>query len=483
MLHAVVLGSLVLVAAGAAIAGPAFVPDGKIHADRQTNLLVCDAELSPGFRPGPTGTHGKFPVDGWTSPGQVARWQVDVPRSADYQVNLLLQCNHAAGLEATVSCQGHGEVSGHATSSQFWDRQPLSGVLHLPAGRQVLSLRARATDGASAFSASVHSIELIRPVVARRLHQAALRSRADTRWLQEARYGLMCHWTSESYPSSGPRRPYGEAAARFDVEALARQVEESGAGFLVLTTAHGEQYFPAPLKSLEAILPGRTSRRDLVADLAEALGRRGIRLMLYYHIGASGDLPWMQASGFWDTDTTRLFSGWRRIISEVGSRYGSKVAGFWFDDGFINYYYRSPDWQALTRAARTGYPQRLVAYNPWLWPSPTEFQDYCCGECFEDPGRGGQVPVGGDGRYVTGTYQGLQACATLVSEGDWVHGRADSPVGPIRWKADELARLLAEFGKRRSVPIFNLEIYQEGTVSPDSIRVFGEARRLLDTRS
>jgi hypothetical protein len=36
------------------------------------------------------------------------------------------------------------------------------------------------------------------------------------------------------------------------------------------------------------------------------------------------------------------------------------------------------------------------------------------------------VPVGGDGRYTAGSYQGLQACATLITEGDWVHARKDT---------------------------------------------------------
>ncbi|MFO1529135.1 MAG: alpha-L-fucosidase [Kiritimatiellia bacterium] len=84
----------------------------------------------------------------------------------------------------------------------------------------------------------------------------------------------------------------------FDAEAFAERMARTGAGFVVFTTSHAEQMFPAPLASLDAVLPGRTTRRDLVADLAAALERRGLRLMLYHHLGSSRDPDWLRASGF-----------------------------------------------------------------------------------------------------------------------------------------------------------------------------------------
>jgi hypothetical protein len=266
------------------------------------------------------------------------------------------------------------------------------------------------------------------------------------------------------------------------VESFARQVQATGAGFVVFTTSHAEHFFPAPLASLDPILPGRTARRDLVAELAEALGQRGVKLFLYYHLGASSDPAWLRATGFWDTDTSRLFNHWTAMISEAGCRYGDKLAGWWFDDGAVSYYYRSAPWEQLAAAAKAGHAGRLVAFNPWELPSPTEFQDYFCGEGHSDPGLGGLVATGGDGRIKSGPHQGLQACATLITEGDWVHSRKNTDIGPPRWSGPQMAALLKEFIARKNVPIFNLEIYQEGALSPASVEMFKQARPSLNTK-
>ena len=94
---------------------------------------------------------------------------------------------------------------------------------------------------------------------------------------------------------------------------------------------------------------------------------------------------WLKASGFWETDTTKFFNNWKSIIAEAGERYGDKLAGWWFDDGTTNYYYRSAPWESLAKAAKAGNPQRLVSFNAWEMNNPTRFHDYCTGEACYDP--------------------------------------------------------------------------------------------------
>ena len=240
------------------------------------------------------------------------------------------------------------------------------------------------------------------------------------------------------------------------------------------------QYFPAPLTALDKILPGRTAQRDLVADLADALGRRGIKLMLYYHLGASDDTEWLKASGFWETDTTKFFANWQAIIAEAGERYRDKLAGWWFDDGSINYYYRSAPWETLPAPPRPAFPQRLVGFNAWELNNPTQFHDFCTGEgCAEPRGFDRLLTLESIGRYPTGTHAGLQASACLITESTWVHDRRETPPSRPKWNADQLAPLLKGFIAHRNVPIFNLEITQDGHLSTESIALFKEVARRL----
>lgn len=283
------LRAAALLSVNALTASGAFVPDFRVRPDDYTVLMAADAQRPPELKPFQAGAHGKFHVTGWTRPEQTLEWEIAVPQSDAYAVNVLLRRHGSQALRVAVTGATqtvHGLVP---ASLRGWTRQTLDGLLRLPAGKQRLVLTARSPDNTDRFNAEVFSMELVRPAVRERLHTAALKLRSDTRWLQECRYGLMCHWTSQSFPRRGERKPYAQAVQDFDVEGLASQVRATGAGFLVFTTSHAEHFFPAPLKSLDQILPGRTARRDLVADLANALGRRGVKLFLYYHLGASSD--------------------------------------------------------------------------------------------------------------------------------------------------------------------------------------------------
>lgn len=466
---AALAGTLLLSASACAAT---FRPDFHVKTDDVTVLHAADAPPPAGTKIFQGGAHGKFFMRDWTRSDQVFRWDVSVPQSDDYEVNLLMRRNSEVPLRVEVQC-GERKIGDALTiEPRKWNRQTLPGTLRLKQGAQSIALRVSAPDS---FAAELLSIELVRPAVREKQQREALALRANTAWLQKARFGLMVHWTAESMPQRGERKPYADAVQNFDVEGFANQVQGTGAGFLVLTTSHALMCFPAPLKSLDAILPGRTAPRDLVAELSAALKKRGVKLFLYYHIGAASDPKWLRASGFWDTDTTKIFNNWTAIISEAGARYGENLAGWWFDDGTTNYYYRSAPWQRLTRAAKTGYPARLVAYNPWELPAATQFQDYFCGEGYNDPSIGGWLTPEDNGILRGGSHAGMQACATLISEGDWVHDKRDTTIGAPRWNIAQLAELLRRYAALKNVPIFNCEIYQEGTISPQTVETFAAA--------
>jgi len=80
--------------------------------------------------------------------------------------------------------------------------------------------------------------------------ERARNARASVDWLVEAGYGLMFHWTSQSVQPDGSIKPYKDAVEEFDVERFAAMVEETGAGYVLLTIGHAESYCPAPIGKL-----------------------------------------------------------------------------------------------------------------------------------------------------------------------------------------------------------------------------------------
>ena len=197
-------------------------------------------------------------------------WQVDVEESGEYQVTL----------------NGHGPLTLCCGDSRLTffprddNRYPAIGSLRLPKGRTAITA---ASSGGKA-AASVWAIETATPAVAREQTKSARELRANGTWMLAAKYGFFFHWTSDTPPAPGrPDRSYQERVDAFDVAAFAETMKEMGAGWVVLTTSHGSYYVPFPSTAIDAVKPGRTCRRDLVANLARALGRYGIRLLLYYH--------------------------------------------------------------------------------------------------------------------------------------------------------------------------------------------------------
>ena len=459
-----------------------YIPDFKVRTEGYTILMGVDAKLSDGLRPVRPDDHIKWDVVGWNVFSQTITWDVEVPREDHYRVNVLL-CQESPQKVMLEVGSGENRITGVADPDKpqikFWKRLPMDGLLHLSKGKQTLVLRARALAGAEPFNLVLRSIELVLPDVQQRLQQQALRQRADVTWLQERKFGIMAHWTSETCPRHGDRLPYDQAVAAFDVERFASQIDEAGARFVVLVTAHARQCIPAPIQALDRILPGRTTSRDLIAELITALDQRNVKLMLYYHLGSIGDPEWCDVSGFWETDTRRFFQNWTAIVSEIGQRYGEKLAGWWFDDGTANYYYRCAPWPQLYQAAKAGGSQRLVGFNAYTWPIPTEFMDYYTGECVDDPVGYGWLPQNGNGIYVDGPGLGFPACATNVVEGDWVHDKQDLEIGPPRWTIEQLRQYFALSVAHRNVQMLNFEIYQDGSFSPRTVQLFALAKSAL----
>jgi hypothetical protein len=105
--------------------------------------------------------------------------------------------------------------------------------------------------------------------------------RANTDWLSKCRYGIAVHWTAQSTPRRGNPLTFQDAVDSFKLDDFINAILESGAEYLIFTSTHALQMLASPNPAVEAILPGRTTKRDLIWGIASSLYAHGIHLILY----------------------------------------------------------------------------------------------------------------------------------------------------------------------------------------------------------
>lgn len=171
---------------------------------------------------------------------------------------------------------------------------------------------------------------------------------------EESRFGIFIHWGIYSMLGRGewvmqnedidyreyPHLAAGFCPSRFDAEQWAQLFRESGARYVTFTTRHHDGFSMFNSKASEYnIFKATPFRRDVLAELADALGREGLQLHLYYShldwgrtdycpLGRTGtgtgrpegkDGDWEHYMEFINAQLTELLTG-----------YG-KIGAVWFD--------------------------------------------------------------------------------------------------------------------------------------------------------
>ena len=218
-------------------------------------------------------------------------------------------------------------------------------------------------------------------------HLSAQTTNPNTGWFSQAKYGVFTHFL-----------PSGSAGLKlveqFDAKALAGQLEEMGAGYLVLTLGQNSGYFNSPnavYDKLTGYAPGeRCSTRDLPLDLYGALHARGIRLMVYLpcqtpNADARAQKAFGLPQGAGDQRIDLAFAEkWSQVIQEWSDRYGDKVSGWWFDGGYGHIGFNDAIATRYAAAVKHGNPKAIITFNPGVkvirW---TKAEDYTAGELNE----------------------------------------------------------------------------------------------------
>jgi hypothetical protein len=409
----------------------------------------------------------------WKGNGEMV-WEISVPKAEKYDLYLIadipaesknIEILFSSGSKSynfTINPTSGPWVGG---GKNFQRVKVLSEVL-LPKGNQEVALKSTGLATGKTLL-NIRAVELV-PVSAyqsiEKENKKAVASRASTEWLTKCGYGVMFHWTSQSVNPDGSNKPYAQAVNDFDVKKFADMVEETGAGYVIFTIGHAEQYCPAPIKSWEKCHQGKTTQRDLIEEMANTLNAKGIRLILYMNSYGTAK--------FGKVDNLEFYETFTDILKEFGDRYKEKVAGYWFDcwyqifEGF-------PDipFEDFYKATKTGNKDRIICLNSWIYPSVSSWQDYWAGEVVSP------VAVPEKGFMKDGPAPDLPYHALLIMEPYWVQEKAEMP--EPRFHSSELSQYIRNCMKNGGAVTINMGIYQNGTVDEKALKVMKEIKQQI----
>jgi hypothetical protein len=210
------------------------------------------------------------------------------------------------------------------------------------------------------------------------------------KWLKEAKFGVFVH-----YLGGAPN--WNERVDSFDVEKFAEQIQQTNAGYVILTLGQNSGYYCSPNATYEKYAGYKTSercsKRDLPMEVAEALAERKIRLMLYLP-SRSPQRDKQAMTGLHDVHERQpapqeFTRRWSEVIAEWSLRYGKKISGWWFDGSYNTAGWDDPakpyNWNTWAAACRAGNHESILAFNPGTridkaFTALTDQQDYTAGE-------------------------------------------------------------------------------------------------------
>jgi hypothetical protein len=413
-------------------------------------------------------------------------WNVTAPEEGEY--DLFISCavpgpnfhlEVISGLSSVKSDLNMTEGVYHSTEGGWYfnfDRRRFEGKLHLTRGVNPVALQVSGTDKDQVVH--LRCLEVL-PASANAEMTAAAESarthRASADWFVKAGYGVMFHWTDFTQPRDGVKKPYPEAVNAFDVEAFGKLIAEIGAGYVIFTLNHAHPHCPAPIQSWEAIHPGSTTRRDLVGDIADALEKRGIRFLLYINSPVLAMLGRIGTTGQYElTCSEEQFTEiHKNVLSEIGLRYRDKLAGYWFDSWYQSLAaYPDVPIDAIYRYCKVGNPCRITAFNFWIFPVLTPWQDYWAGEL-----NSLQSPF--QSRYIQrGAGTGFQAHGMVSMLPSWVHSET-GPIPPPQFSKDDLITHVKANMEHQAFTTINIGIYQDGTIEQSSLDMMCQLRRAI----
>lgn len=185
-------------------------------------------------------------------------------------------------------------------------------------------------------------------------------------WMAQGSFGVMTHYLIKPEGATPQERTADLNATvnAFDVERYVRQIEETGAGWVIFTLGQTTGYLCSPNEYLDSRAPGLTPERDLVLEIARRLRQSGKRFILYLPSEQNAD-PVLKAA--FEAETEGFPARYFEFLRTWSLRLGTLLDGWWFDSCGPH-----PDeyWQEWMAALRAGNPDTAVAFSG---------AEFCCG--------------------------------------------------------------------------------------------------------
>lgn len=259
--------------------------------------------------------------------------------------------------------------------------------------------------------------------------------KADTKWFEDARFGMFVHFGPYAVLGDGEwvmnRRPIKADEYRrlqdffnpyaFDAAEWVKAAKDAGMKYIMFTSRHHDSFSNWDTKQSDWNIMNTPYGKDLIRQLADECRKQGIKLGFYY-----STLDWMRDEYQWETGRTGQGSGrtkpsnWPAYIefmkaqlTELLTNYGD-IAVIWFDGHWdqtadenrtdqsakVDWHY--PEIYGLIRRLQ---PNCLIANNHHLPPFPGE--DY---QVFERDVPG-ENEAGYSGQEVS--HLPLETCQTI----------------------------------------------------------------------
>ncbi len=394
-----------------------------------------------------------------------ARWTVQAEKSHEFVIDVFGSVGRYGPKPHVIKIIGPKNT----LTCRYRGRGKVEGTLKIPPGKSKIEVRAVKAD--NAHGASLMGLELIDAKDVEKIHKRVEAFRGDTRWMSDRTCGIMLQWGNWGYPRTGEKKKNWKDVYRdLDVEAFADKMKKMGAGWVVWSVTWRDQHLAAPVEAYEQIHPGFTMEYDFLGKLADALHKRDIKIIFYYHPGHENKDWWRVYRG---DDRNTWYRNFAKVVSGIGRRYGKNLDGWMFDGG--RKYYPAP-YEILGLAAKDGNPDRLVSWNPWILPRVTDFQEFYFGEHY----TGGKWKTDKHGIFTEGPHKGLLAHGNWpFAKSGWGIFRKNQKIAEPPMSKEEWIKKLKD-ARRQGIALSPcILMYEDGSISSDTYEYFTVARKSL----